>query len=593
MGKSKRIMYSNAAIESQAVIVIKSLVNKHPLLDPQINDHDKIPLYDGSIVGYQTSGQNRKNKDWDFMVPVQFKGHIDRQGIRRKRNVVLQVPIDDLCAYFKEHGVFYFHVYFDEDLANEEVFYCLLHQAKIKEYLDMASRKKHKSSIGVIFNKLDKRAQSELYWLLKQFDHDSKNMMSQTVERMVRLDSDGDIRAISFTAFGKQSNWDIASKIANGDICVFTSDNGPVDFPVEWIPGMVVSLTDIIHTPVSVAGRTYYTEYQVESTSQETAILKFSDNVTAVVHPPKMDINFKANSGIEGLCRDAGFILSVIKEKGFYVGVNKIPLPNFSVPENSIGELLYYKELGEALEMLDMHIPGKFIDLPAKEKEDLACLVRVKREAYGNCRDGLLYKYQWAYGEHIIPLLMLKDGDKVTLYDRIYGCYQVYVALEGEEDKQIPVPSFAGLTAEELSHLYRLDEEFFYKQIDDVAWNEITCEALTNSVLAFIGAYDMTKQKRFLKFADYLAGKIEATCHQDVYVVNRLQIKKRLSPLCEEDVQELMGLSDSDPLVAFGKYALLGEEIKAKEAFERMSGKDQKKYLDYPIHTLYKELSVV
>ncbi len=77
-------MYPNSSIENEANNKIKSLANKSPLLDAQINDHDKYQLYDGCIVGFRKADHNQKIEDRDFSVPVQIKGHIDKNDIRTK-----------------------------------------------------------------------------------------------------------------------------------------------------------------------------------------------------------------------------------------------------------------------------------------------------------------------------------------------------------------------------------------------------------------------------------------------------------------------------------------------------------------------------
>ena len=44
---------TNSSIEQIANDAIKALANRHPLLDPAINDHDKYMTYDGSISGFK------------------------------------------------------------------------------------------------------------------------------------------------------------------------------------------------------------------------------------------------------------------------------------------------------------------------------------------------------------------------------------------------------------------------------------------------------------------------------------------------------------------------------------------------------------
>ena len=171
IAKGGDFILTNSSIEQIAIDVIKSLANRHPLLDPAINDHEKYMAYDGSIFGFTKSGHDYKKKDWDFTVPIQVKGHVDKKNERKGNYVSKDVELTDLHIYYSEHGVLYFEVLMDERGNDEEIFYAHLTQSKSKGYLDTATKKKRKASIRVQFIKLTKSPDGSLFKLTKgEFD---------------------------------------------------------------------------------------------------------------------------------------------------------------------------------------------------------------------------------------------------------------------------------------------------------------------------------------------------------------------------------------------------------------------------------------
>ena len=68
-------------------------------------------------------------------------------------------------------------------------------------------------------------------------------------------------------------------------------------------------------------------------------------------------------------------------------------------------------------------------------------------------------------------------------------------------------------------------------------------------------------------------------------LLNRLQIKKRISKLTKKDKTQLEELliGNSTDDIKCAAYLLLDNDIEAKEAFKKMPSKLQKEFLDYPI----------
>jgi hypothetical protein len=121
--------------------------------------------------------------------------------------------------------------------------------------------------------------------------------------------------------------------------------------------------------------------------------------------------------------------------------------------------------------------------------------------------------------------------------------------------------------------------------------NEKSANALNNfGLLTLINAYDLCGDKRFLELAEYLMSKIECYLSRDYHLINILQVKKRKEGLDDEDVNQLNSVKDTDKVLSFGKYTLLGDKSKAKAFFDLLTKEERDFYKTYPIYYLYNNL---
>ena len=73
-------------------------------------------------------------------------------------------------------------------------------------------------------------------------------------------------------------------------------------------------------------------------------------------------------------------------------------------------------------------------------------------------------------------------------------------------------------------------------------------------------------------------------------IINKLQKKKRRSPLDDNDIEWLNQIDDSNIQAAFGKYVLLEDKEKASIFFEQFTSPYKEHYKGMPIYKLYSEL---
>ena len=583
---------TNSSIEQIANDAIKALANRHPLLDPAINDHDKYMTYDGSISGFTKSGHDYSKKDWDFTVPIQVKGHVDKKNERRSNYVSKDVELTDLHIYYSEHGVLYFEVLMDESGNDEEIFYAHLTQSKSKGYLDTAAKKKRKASIRVQFIKLSKTPDA-LYRILKQFALDSRKQSKQLADDTIKLKDIQNVQEITATVVDAKSEVDILKKIVSGEVCLFGKVQGnPYDIPIEWKKDGKLTIFNEVHKAISVGDVLYYDRFKAEETSDGEIFIYPSDNLELNLTSSRYHFDLKTD--LNGMYNDAKFLLALLENTELTIAGHTITYTNPRMPDDLKERLRFIVDLYDTLDMIGFEKSIKIQELNGKNIRELEILVNIRLGKYNNKLESKINRYLWHFREKCVPLFIIRQGEQTQneLADALYSrkC-QTFASLEGRDDVVFITPLFIYQSAEILSDLYKYDYEYFYNQIDKADINEYTIEALNLEVLKLIKVYDICGDEHFLQIAEYLAKKLENVQHQEHYAMNRLQIKKRLGIWGEEERSELETMTDATTQTLFGKSVLLGNREKATYYFKKMSSEEQEQYSEYPIFTLYEQLT--
>ena len=548
--------------------------------------------YDGKISGFTKGGRDFSKANWEFTVPIQVKGHVDKKN-ERKRNIISKdVELTDLRIYYSEHGVLYFEVLMDESGNDEEIFYAHLTQSKSKGYLDTAERKKRKGSIRVQFTKLQKTSDA-LYRILKQFALDSSKQSKQLADDTIKLKDIQNVQEITATIVGAKSEVDILKKIVAGDVCVFGKIQGnPYEIPVEWKKDGKLEVFNEAHKAISVGDVTYYDRYKVRETSEGEIFIYPSENLELNLTSSQYNFDFKTD--LKGMYTDAKFLMSLIENTRFTIADNTITYTDPRIPDDSKKRLRFIVDLYDTLDMFGFETSIKLQELKAEHIRELAFLVNIRLGKYNNRLSGEINRFLWHYQGKCVPLLIIRQGEdqqKNVLADALYSRkYQTFASLKSRSDTVYITPLFVYQSAEILSNLYKYDYDYFYTQIDKADINDNTIEMLNLEVLKLIKVYDICGDEHFLQIAEYLAKKLENFQHQEHFAMNRLQIRKRLGIWGEEEYAELESMTNSTTQALFGKFVLFEDRKKADYYFNKMTAEEREQYREYPIFTLYQQL---
>ena len=109
-------LVSNTKIEDRAISALSDIVNDHQTMLCQFNSMDKEMSWDGYIWIYKKQNGKQDKENFDDKVPVQIKGHVDRdKKYINKTGITYSVSIADLRVYFRDRGVMYFEIFMSED----------------------------------------------------------------------------------------------------------------------------------------------------------------------------------------------------------------------------------------------------------------------------------------------------------------------------------------------------------------------------------------------------------------------------------------------------------------------------------------------
>lgn len=589
---SKNLISSNK-IEHRAINALEAIIDEHSTMDHQISANDKEMSWDGCIWIYQKNNGDQSKHNGPSRVPVQIKGHLDPNNkyINAKR-ITYSVDLDDLMAYATEKGVIYFQIFIND--KKKEIFYSSLYPSKIADYLEKAKEKGNKSSISIVFTKLEKDA-DKLYCVAKQFNDEALKQGSAytpLVQDRIRIDDFDKIKSISMSVVGAKDSLDAILRLSSGDICLYGKmEDDKYPRPLEWLDDSKFFAGREVDQTISIGEEIFYKKYSCIVDSDGGMCLRLSPNLEIRFSDGKINFNFKVNGDVQSLGNDSKFILRLLEANMFEVEKRPIKYTNPEVSEELRKRLSFLSDMYDTLNMIGFELDKTISQYTEEESEQITWLVNFRKGRANNSVEEGLSRYNWKYGDKYVPLLVSKSGDKIMLDNSVYTNHYAIFIPDGKKDSPgYRMPLFAYHEVDILSNLYKYDYDEFYEQLDNTDINVNTGDALIEFVLTMISVYDQNKDMKFLDLADYLLSKIKPYINEYLFWLNDMQIRIRRRVLQENELQLLAEIPEDDTCVAFGKYVLLGNKEAASKKFDALSKDKRKLYRTYPIYHLFEKL---
>ena len=581
---------SNGKTERRAINALECIIDKHATMDYQFNSMDKEMSWDGFIWLYKTDAVEQSKQNFEGRIPVQIKGHFDKNKEYVSKNVIsYSVCLDDLKAYATEKGVLYFQIFITD--SQTEIFYASLYPSKIAHYLDAAKKKGNKSSINIRFNKLQQNV-SQMYVVVKQFHDEASqqgSVFNPLVQDRIKVDDFDKIKILNLAVVA-ENEYRALRRFSTGDVCLYGKLEGDKYFrPLDWVEESKFLIEKEVAQQISINGITYYDKYRCVADSDGGMIIRPSPNLELNFKSGK--INIKCNSALDVVYNDAKFLKALIETGHYSVVGHDIDIPFNNISADFENQLSYIIDLYETLEMIGLKISIPLAEYTVEQQKQLFDLVNLRLGKNNSSIKDEYTKYPWKFGDKYYPLLIIKTGNTIELVSSVYtdkiGVF--YPCDEAPDNKGYRMPLLAYHDIEVFSNLYCYDYDAFQEQIDSSDINATTADALLQCALRMITVYDLYKDGKALALADYLLTCLEPYEMAELITLNKLQIKKRLGSFDDADISFLENMQSDHPHILFGKNVLLGRYKDANSYFSQLPEHEQAAYKAYPIYKLFQE----
>lgn len=578
---------SSKQIEEDAIDYLKMALKKSKLINREISEGDREPIWDGHIYFYKNI--KKQNIDLVERIPVQVKGKDEYY----EENVGYSIKRNNLEHYLTEGGILYFVVYLKDDIPT--VTYASLTPKVIKKVLLASDKKKKKIKNISIHMKPLPNNEDELNFVFlnfiqkrkyqKGFAHIDWRSQESLLENLESFDGD-----LEFKFIGKDY-LDILDYAISGELDLYYKPKGAM-IPEPLIDDIAnLKIFEEKEMLVQIQGkeRVYKTTFAYETKNDFTIdfhngcsirIQKKPDLVTLTLNYSLSNILSKRLDGLE-------FIIELQKNKGIILNRKRLDFSDENIAKIDLNFLnkafnanIRLKELVDKLKI------STDLDSTGWSKKD-SRTIKILYDGLINKQIVSLDRADYNFIQ-VIPfanvhvlLFLIPEREHSKDY-RIYN-YSDYDIVLINEDRQ----QFSKYEAVDLDQLILVDNF----NIDDYISSYLSIKDIENldlGLLKLINYADNKSDRNILQTCLEFAQKLVDMDKSENSVLNLLQIKKRLNNLTQKDSSYLHSLINHNSVeIRFATNCILGYKDQAIYLFENeFSDEQRERFIEYPIYNL-------
>ena len=556
-----------------------------------------MPVWDGNIDVHKAEDSCSKD-DILFNIYVQVKSS-EQTSSNFNAETSQSIEVSDLKLY-KEHGcTLLIKALFNK--KRSQVYFAYLGKTEINKYLEKITETSQTKTIKLV------KAPKEYKELFAKLN----SMHLQSTHNLIDMDKlkNRTDWSLHFSAGPVKKGTSVEEWLAHNavDILVELPESKEL-FYLEEGPSYLFSEREI-QKPVSIGDVNYFDSFRV-GTTKEGYKLSFGNLFTSTDNTFNdngnchfANVNIRPDSPyVDEYVNQLKFILAFDQYKYFCLGGKKVGSTQSGLDSDTKKAIeLDVKFWSLALDFfkavgIDSHFNWK--ELSQDEIKDLEFLINFFQQ-----------KIPHASPKVKTPFSIFKIGKYNLCFatkETTKGNYELVdinactcSKLCENNNTRYDFPIFSYLFSEKI-----FPDNLKYETISEVYSRFYTNDTIKEDylvlanldALALISEFDRTGKKRLIDASDALLEWIQSVApdgeDNKIYLLNRLQIKKRLEKKFSEDDKTFLyeNTSDDNLSIAFGVYVLLELRNKAQLLWDKFSPSEQEEMKGYPIYHLFKNI---
>lgn len=594
---------SSKDIEDIAVNEFNLICSKIEGLHSYVLNNDKTPNYDGDVYVYEY-GKEEKIENIIGIVRTQLKGTC----IELKNNKK-QVKVNDLETYIKNGGCLYIVGYINtKNNCRVDFFYREFNEFNLRDML----KKKNKNKLSIEFKKFPKK-DKDIYEVFKTAYYNKKNI--NVHEKVTSLEDVSnnkfEFKGLSVSGYG-ETELDVWRNISKGNILLQTIGKSEFSTPitadfVELIGNAKLVVERHEEVQVKLNGKVLYKKTKVGYENGKFRI-KLSEHFHLLFNDDDRKINFDIRwSMLTETILDLKFLLNLFKAEDAvswnYINddkFNKIERLDQLIEnknENNYINLIteiedkiqFFSYIQEKLKEFNL---SRDLDVSNLTKEDyfnIGMLIgrnTMNSDLKNICLENTCYIKQLKISNiNILVFILIKDNK--------YKVFNLFNNIDGLKfEIENKVASILTVLDEKQLESDNFNADFFIKDLKGNSDGNI--DKYSQLLLCLIKVYDKNTSNKEIKSAMVrLAEFLYSEDKSDfVYYLNYLQVKFRLNSLEEKDLKKIEKIQKekNDMEINLACEILMKNKKAAREIFNKLNKTERKKFKQYPIYTLFKNM---
>lgn len=571
-------------IEYYAVAQITCLLMRSSILRPEIPVNDKTPTWDGDIFVYEIGKDKSKKEGIKGKIPVQVKG----KCVKFFPNNTYKYPVSviDLQNYSNDGGVLYFVCLMDAKFEDFKIYYLDLLPLKMQNIL--IGLKPNQKTITLKFKKLPNEIERIEEIAEKVLWH-RKNQMN--CSKIIEINE-------TKTHYMPFFNPDTSQ--VGEDIYVYTkSDEG------VYIPIGCPTLSEIKRTlkqSISIDGEVFFDEYDVLE-NEKGNFLKVKNDLF-VLNFNENQFKFNIVGTLTERLKIVRCILKMMESRKIEIaGVEVKIKTNLEDSQKDKISKIYnnLKQIHELLEVLNIDTDKLDVELINDKDTNLNLLIDAFIYRKNFCLPSGWEKHidvekdinfiNMKIGNLKIALVLMKISENEYTFKNYFSDWALkkYIFSIRYQSGEIfdSIPFFLMTTVSDL----KMDNMNFQCLRNTIrSYDLLTIEStiINKFLLELIHLYDFNEKIEVLEFALELSELILRKENDTNYIINRLQIIKRMKKFDEEAEYLVLDILSESPNIEIkcACYLLLGSKKMFEREFATMLPEEQEYFKEFPIYNL-------